>query len=243
MLKTNLATRPFYNERPIHVLLVMAAAVVLVVTLLNVSRIVTLSRHSTELSAGTSAARTEAVRLSTEATRIRRTINKDELALIVGAAEEANALIDQRTFSWTEFFNQIEATIPPDVMLTSVRPSFKDGVTSVSMIVLAKKPADVDEFTEKLEATGTFENVLAANSELTDDGLQRATIRSEYVGNTVEPETSPAAATSEAPAAQPAGEKESPAPAPPTAPARGEKTPPAAATPKAGQPQRGGGRQ
>jgi hypothetical protein len=116
-------------------------------------------------------------------------------------------------------------------------------VTSVSMIVLAKKPADVDEFTEKLEATGTFENVLAANSELTDDGLQRATIRSEYVGNTVEPETSPAAATSEAPAAQPAGEKESPAPAPPTAPARGEKTPPAAATPKAGQPQRGGGRQ
>jgi type IV pilus assembly protein PilN len=244
MLKTNLATRPFYNERPIHLLLVMAAATVLVVTLLNVSRIVTLSRHSTELSAGTSAARSEAVRLSTEATRIRRTINKDELALIVGAAEEANALIDQRTFSWTEFFNQIEATIPPDVMLTSVRPSFKDGVTSVSMIVLAKKPADVDEFVEKLEATGAFENVLAANSELTDDGLQRATIHSEYVGNPVEPETSPAGATSEAPAARPAGEKESrPGPAPPTAPARGEKTPPATATPKAGQPPRGGGRQ
>jgi len=224
MLKTNLATRPFYNERAIHVLLVMAAAIVLVVTLLNVSRIVTLSRHSTELSAGTSAARTEAVRLSAEATRIRRTINKDELALIVGAAEEANALIDQRTFSWTEFFNQIEATIPPDVMLTSVRPSFKDGVTSVSMIVLAKKPADVDEFVEKLEATGAFENVLAANSELTDDGLQRATIHSEYVGNPVEPETSPAAA-SEAPAPKAAGEKES------------------STAPKAGPPQRGGGRQ
>src|SRR4029078_13098906 len=113
---------------------VMAAAIVLVVTLLNVSRIVTLSRHSTELSAGTSAARTEAGRLSAEATRIRRTINKDELALIVGAAEEANALIDQRTFSWTEFFNQIEATIPPDVKLTSVRPSFNDGITSVTMM-------------------------------------------------------------------------------------------------------------
>ena len=239
MLKTNLATRPFYNERAIHVLLALAAAIVLVVTLLNVSRIVTLSRRSTELSAGSSAARAEAVRLSTEATRIRRTINKDELALIVGAAEEANALIDQRTFSWTEFFNQIEATIPPDVMLTSVRPSFKDGVTSVSMIVLAKKPADVDEFVEKLEATGAFENVLAANSELTDDGLQRATIHSQYVGNPVEPETSPAGA--EAPAPKAAGEKESSsAPAPSTPPARGEGTSP---TPKAGQPQRGGGRQ
>lgn len=232
MLKANLATRPFYNERAIHVLVAVVAAIVLAVTVLNVSRVVTLSRHNTELSARTSADRSEAVRLSNEATRIRRTINKDELALIVGAAEEANALIDQRTFSWTEFFNQIEATIPPDVMLTSVRPSFKDGVTSVSMIVLGKKPADVDEFVEKLEATGAFEKILATNSELTDEGLQRATIHSEYVGNVAEPEASPGAAAPAASTPKAAGEKGSP---------RGEETP--AATPKPGLPQRGGGRQ
>ena len=111
----------------------------LAITALNVGRIVTLSTRSTELSARTGADRAEASRLSTEAARIRRTINKDELALVVDAAQEANALIDQRTFSWTEFFNQIEATIPPDVMLTSVRPSFKDGVTRVTMIVLGRK--------------------------------------------------------------------------------------------------------
>ena len=224
MLRANLATRPFYNERAIHLLVALAAAIVLAVTVLNVGRIVTLSKHSTELSARTNADRAEAARLSTEATRIRRTINKDELAMVVGAAGEANALIDQRTFSWTEFFNQIEATIPPDVMLTSVRPSFKDGVTTVSMIVLARKPADVDEFMEKLEATGAFDNVLTANSELTDDGLQRATIRSEYVGGVAVPE---------APAA---------APALSSPPARGEGTASPAAPP-ATQPQRGGGRQ
>ena len=51
-------------------------------------------------------------------------INQDELAASWSrAAQEANALIDQRTFSWTELFNQIEATLPPDVMLTSVRPA------------------------------------------------------------------------------------------------------------------------
>lgn len=227
MLRTNLATRPFYNERAIHVLVAAAAAIVLVVTVLNVSRIVTLSRHSTELSAHTSADRTEATRLSSEAARIRRTINKDELALVVSAAEEANALIDQRTFSWTEFFNQIEATIPPDVMLTSVRPSFKDGVTSVSMVVLGRRPADVDEFVEKLEATGAFENVLTSNSELTDDGLQRATIHTEYVGRAAEPASAPAAAPAESAPKQP-GDGETPA---------------KPETPPANQPQRGGGRQ
>lgn len=241
MLRTNLATRPFYNERAIHVLVAAAAAIVLLLTVLNVSRVVTLSRHSTDLSSRTSAARAEAVRLSTEATRIRRTINKDELAAIVGAAQEANALIDQRTFSWTEFFNHIEATIPPDVMLTSVRPSFKDGVTSVSMIVLAKKPADVDEFVEKLEATGAFESVLVANSDLNDDGLQRATINSEYVGTVTESQAAPTgeAAASPAPKAT-AEEPASPAATPPSSatPAPAGGTP----APKAGQPQRGGGR-
>src|SRR5262249_30232298 len=142
----------------------------------------------------------------------------------------------QRTFSWTEFFNQIEATIPPDVMLTSVRPSFKDGVTNVSMVVLGRRAADVDEFVEKLEGTGAFEDVLTANSELTDDGLQRATIHSQYVGNIPEPEAA-------APASAPPGSTR-PEPAISTPPARGQGAPaPAPANPATSQPQRVGGRQ
>jgi Tfp pilus assembly protein PilN len=200
MLRTNLATRPFYNERAIHLLLALAAMIVLAITVLNVSRIITLSRHSTELSARTNADRAEASRLSTEATRIRRTINKDELTLVVNAAQEANALIDQRTFSWTEFFNRIEATIPPDVMLTSVRPSFKDGVTRVTMIVVGRQVADIDEFMEKLEATGFFEEIVPASAEITDDGLRRSTIESIYVGNVAATEGKPEEAAPAAPA-------------------------------------------
>jgi Tfp pilus assembly protein PilN len=204
MLRANLATRPFYNERAIHLLLAVAALIVLAITVLNVSRIVTLSRHSTDLSSRTNADRNEASKLSTEALRIRRTINKDELTLVVNAAQEANALIDQRTFSWTEFFNQIEATIPPDVMLTSVRPSFKDGVTRVTMIVLGRQIADIDEFIEKLEATGYFEELVPASTETTDDGLRRSTIESVYVGNVAAteakpPEAAPAAPTNSTP--------------------------------------------
>jgi Tfp pilus assembly protein PilN len=216
MLRTNLATRPFYNESAIHLALAAAAIVVLAITLVNVSRIVTLSRRNTELSSHTNADRAEASRLSTEAARIRRSINKDELALVVNAAQEANALIDQRTFSWTEFFNQIESTIPPDVMLTSVRPSFKDGVTSVTMMVKARQNADIAEFMEKLEATGLFENVLAPTSESTEDGLWRATIEAVYVSTAAAGDEPPAASTpAPATAPSPAGpERKSAAPKP-----------------------------
>ena len=50
MLRTNLATRPFYNDRAVHAAIGAAAAVVLALTILNVVAIVTLSRRNTELS-------------------------------------------------------------------------------------------------------------------------------------------------------------------------------------------------
>lgn len=220
MLRTNLATRPFYNERAVHAVVAAAAVVVLAVTIFNVVRIVSLSRHNTELSSRVDAQRAEAERLTAEAARIRRTINKDELALVVDAAEEANALIDQRTFSWTEFFNLIESTLPPDVMLSSVRPSFKDGVTHVAMLVLGKRPEDIDEFMEKLEATGSFEEVNAASSDSTDAGLKRALIESVYIAQPpeepapAEAKPSPSGSSSPAAAPNPAGTPPAPQPKP-----------------------------
>jgi hypothetical protein len=101
---------------------------------------------------------------------------------VVEAAREANALIDQRTFSWTAFFNQLEATMPPDVMLTSVRPAVKEGVTRIAMVVLGRRQEDVDEFIEKLEASGSFEEVLPSQQDRTDDGLYRVVLESMYTG-------------------------------------------------------------
>ncbi len=188
MLRTNLSTRPFYNERAVHLLIAAAAAVVLAISVVNAVYVVRLSRHSTELTSQTGAERAEAQRLLAEAARIRGTIDKDELAVIVNAAQEANALIDQRTFSWTEFFNRIEATLPPDVMLTAVRPTVKDGLTHVDIGVLGRRAEDVDEFMEKLEATGAFQDIVPATQDRTEDGLFRAAIQSVYTGSGDQPE-------------------------------------------------------
>jgi Tfp pilus assembly protein PilN len=206
MLRPNLATRPFYNERAAHVAIGVAAAIVLAITALNVVQVVRLSRHNTELSSQTGAERAEAARLTAEAARIRGTIDKDELALIVGAAQEANSLIDQRTFSWTAFFNRIEATLPPDVMLTSVRPSVKDGATHVDIGVLGRRAEDVDEFMEKLEGTGAFQDIVPATQDRTEEGLYRVAIQSIYTGADEPPpaaKTPPAAAGEPSPAANP----------------------------------------
>ena len=46
MLRGNLSTRPFYNERLVHLALALAALIVLVVTVLNVVTLVRLSRQN-----------------------------------------------------------------------------------------------------------------------------------------------------------------------------------------------------
>ncbi len=197
MLRTNLSTRPFYNERAVHVVVGLAALLVLALTVLNLVRVVSLSRHNTELASRTGSEQAEAARLTREAAAVRKTMNRDELNAVVAAAQEANALIDQRTFSWTAFFNRIEGTLPPDVMLTSVRPTVKDGETRVAMTLLARRAEDVEELMRKLEATGAFDEVLASQTEITEAGLHRVLVNSVYIPPAAGPEAAavPAAGT------------------------------------------------
>ena len=221
MLRTNLATRPFYNERAIQLLLALAALLVVILTAFNAIRIFSLSRQNTELSSLVNRDRQEAQRLTRDAQRIRAGINVEELQATADAAGVANALIDQRTFSWTEFFNRIEETLPPDVMLTSVQPSFGREATIIQMSVLGRQIEDIDEFMEKLEATGAFHDVLPTQEDTTDEGLHRLMVRSTYTGT-----------VSEAPeAATPAQAK--PEPAKPE-PAKPEAKPPAGVAPAPG---------
>lgn len=181
MIRTNLSTRPFYNERAVHLALGVIALVVLGLTVVNLLAVVRLSRQNTGLSARIREDRAAAVELTRDAREIRQNINQVELNSIVAAAREANALIDGRTFSWTALFNQLESTLPPDVMLSSVRPTIVEGETKITLIVLGRKRPDLDEFIEKLEATGAFENVLPRQENPSDDGLMQATIVATYV--------------------------------------------------------------
>jgi Tfp pilus assembly protein PilN len=180
MLRTNLSTRPFYNVRAVQVALSIFAAVVLGVTLFNVIRIVTLLTSQQTLGANADDAEREAARLLSEASRIRAQINPTELATVASAAREANDLIDQRAFSWTELFTQFESTLPPDVRITAVQPRLEKGVFIVGVAVEARRAEDIDSFIEALEMTGTFRNVLATATQSNDAGLLEAIIEGVY---------------------------------------------------------------
>lgn len=183
MLRTNLSTRPFYNERAVQLVLLMVGLLVAILTAYNAIRVVSLSRQNTELSAVINRDLAEAERLTADAQRIRAGIDQERLKAIAEAASRANILIDQRTFSWTEFFNRIEATLPPDVMLTTVQPAFKQNLLTIQMAVLGRRAEDIDDFMEELEATGAFRDVLLLQQDLTEQGLHRGVLQTIYAEN------------------------------------------------------------
>ena len=181
MLRSNLATRPFYNERAVYLVLGLVAVVGLVVLYLEAGRIIELSRLNTERTRQAEDDEREGVRLSLLATGIQGSVSAEALDEVAAAAREANLLIDQRVFSWTDLFNRIETTLPLDVMLTEVRPDIEPGSVEVTMGVLGRSLGVINEFIGALEESGAFTNVLNRSSDIRDDGMYRAVLRGTYL--------------------------------------------------------------
>ena len=181
MVQTNLSTRPFYNERPVHLALGIVALLVLGLTVFNITQAVRLSSRNTELTERADRVEAVVADVAGQTLAIQRDINRTELDAVVTAAREANALIDRRIFSWTEFFNRIESTLPPDVMMTSVRPEIGEEEITVSMGVLGRRVEDIETFMGRLEATGAFAELLARQEEAIAEGMYRAALRGRYL--------------------------------------------------------------
>jgi Tfp pilus assembly protein PilN len=154
VIRTNLSTRPFYNARAVRALLGVFAAVVIGMTAYNAIQL---------------------VRLATD----QRTLGANAAAAERKAAREANAIIDQRTFSWTEVLAHFERTLPSDVRITSVQQqSSRQGVLIEAE---ARNIGGVDAFIEALEKTGSFRNVTPRSETAMENDTIVATLEATYV--------------------------------------------------------------
>jgi Tfp pilus assembly protein PilN len=180
VLKTNLSTRPFYNERAVHWALALAFAAIVALTIFNVTRVLSLSARQGTLSAEVQREEARIEQLTAQATKVRGSIDQKALERVIASAKEANAIIDQRTFSWTELFNHLENTLPTGVMLTAVRPRVgKDGF-QIELTVRSREVELIDEFIEKLEATGAFTGVMAGEEAINESEEVEARIEGRY---------------------------------------------------------------
>ena len=182
MLKLNLATRPFYNERAVHVILVLLGTAALVLMGLAGVTIFELSKNHAEITRAAEASEALVGMVTQETRSLEENVSEVELEALRLSAAEANQLIDQRVFSWTELFNVIERTLPDRVMLTSLRPTGNADNVSLVIGVIGERVADIEEFIEQLEASGSVRNLLARQEQRTEDGMYSAQLTGEFRG-------------------------------------------------------------
>jgi Tfp pilus assembly protein PilN len=181
MLRTNLSTRPFYNERAVHGLLGLTILIVVALTVFNLTQVMLLSRRQSEMNGRADAAEARARDLRTHAAQMRQAVNAKQLDQMSESAREANAIISQRLFSWTDLLNRLETTVPDDVRITVLRPRVeRDGSVTVQMTVTARSLEDVDLFMANLEETGAFTGVFPREDAPMEDGLVQAMVEGKY---------------------------------------------------------------
>lgn len=180
MLRGNLSTRPFYNERLATLVLGSIAVAAVVLTGFNVWRLSVLSGERADVMARLEATRRDIDRVETNTTTLRRSVDRPTLARLATSAREANGLIEARTFSWTTLLGQLEKTLPFDVRLTAVTPRVDRGQVYLSLRVVARDFDDLDDFVEALGESGAFEDVVPAEQRRNEDGQHAAVIDALY---------------------------------------------------------------
>jgi Tfp pilus assembly protein PilN len=182
VIRTNLSTRPFYNERIVRLWLGAIALAVLAATAFNVSRVLRYSRSDTRLATQASRDEARAADLHRQALRLRGSVDPKQVDYAAADARQANELIDRRTFSWTELFNRFETTLPDEVRIASVRPRVDRDHGFVLVInVTARSVDDVNAFIVNLENTGAFMNIRPANERTDEAGMLQSSLEAVYL--------------------------------------------------------------
>jgi type IV pilus assembly protein PilN len=181
VISTNLATRPFYNERVVHFWLLVIGAAVVAATIFNISQVIRYSRSDTELARQAATDEARAADLRASAAGLRATVDARQIEVASVEARQANDLIDRRTFSWTELFNRLESTLPPNVRITSILPRLQDREMVLTLTIIARSVDDVQEFMQNLAATGSFPKLFPPQERINEQGQLESTIEAVYL--------------------------------------------------------------
>jgi hypothetical protein len=198
MLRTNLSSRPFYNDRAVRIGIGIGILVVAAFTTFNALQVLSLNARNREMGGRAQQAEALTAQYRAQAREITQAMDKVEVTAVQEAAREANTLIERRAFSWTDLFNRFENTLPADVRISAVEPQVdREGRLLIMISAVSRRVEDLHEFIDQLEASGGLRDVIARHDEVLDDGNTRSVIQGYYNHEAVSPTAAPAPSASD----------------------------------------------
>jgi Tfp pilus assembly protein PilN len=182
--RLNLSSHPFRNRTlpwTTAVVVSVASLLLIVYVLTEGSR----ARTQADSTARTVAQmRAEKSAIEAQAEEVRQQVPADQLEVL----DAAHALVDRKTFSWSQLFADLEAALPADVRVQriSVREVTQQGGqmrADLEMTVAGRRPDDVTGMMVEMSRLGSFNAVPVTENFKQDRGdrVYEWTLRVTYV--------------------------------------------------------------
>jgi Tfp pilus assembly protein PilN len=186
----NLAAKPYRDYRPVY--LTMAAMGLATLILLGYN-VITGYEYLVE----TEQARGEIAELEkeaagerTRAAELDARIEQIDLRALDLRSRFINAQIKERVFSFSGLLDDIENTLPHDVKLLSLNPTFdEEGTIRLSLACVARKRSGMLDLLDRLYADDSFQKAFPRSERAEPDGTYNFDIDVEYLPDTDEKET------------------------------------------------------
>lgn len=156
----NFARRPFVNERLPRLVFVVAATLVIGLTLVHgffLARY--LVREQEELDVQVAELRDELARTNSRIASAAASVAQGQTELSNDKTLFLAHLYRLKSFSWTGLFNELEEITPRAVRITSIAPVEIDGEISVTLTLVGRTLQNVLEMVSALEGSSFFATV------------------------------------------------------------------------------------
>ena len=236
----NLATHPFRNNTVVGSVLAAVVAAAIGATVYNGYVYTNYGGRFHGLEQEEKQQRERLQALETEERRLSKEIAAHDFKRLYGRGQFAGDLILKRAFSWTLLFNKLESLMPPDVMMTAIRPHISSEGIDIRVEGIAKNHGALISLEDALLKNTAFTRVYPASERRLNPSRPEITfvMQFDYLSSKTIPGPEAVAAASPEPSpgeGQTQAAAPSPSPTPPVAllgpPA--QKGPPATAAPTA----------
>jgi hypothetical protein len=155
----NLASRPFRNNVIVGSVLAAAAAALIAATVSNGYIFLNYGGRYKLLQAEERQHRERLAALESDERTLSRQIQSRDFRRLYGRGQFAGDLILRRSFSWTLLFNKLEDLVPPEVMMTAIRPHITGEKTIIRVDGVAKNHGGLIAFEDALQKNPVFARV------------------------------------------------------------------------------------
>jgi hypothetical protein len=159
----NVATRPFRNNALVGGLLGVIGAALVAATAVNLYVYFNYGNSYARLLRDQALDRTKIEQLEVEEKRLAGEVRARDFKKMFERGKLASDLIRRRAFSWTLLFNTLETVVPPDVVMTAIRPNIATEGIVIRIEGVAKNHGALLAFEDSLLRHAAFAKVYPTN--------------------------------------------------------------------------------